>query len=125
MWARLINVALGIWLMAAPAVLGYSGAAANNDRIAGPIIAAFAFVAIWEILRDLRRINMIAGPWLVLAPLVMSYPTAAAVNSVCVGILVTCFAFIRGSVPSRFGGGWIALLRKDPYTTQEVSRSDK
>ena len=33
MWAHVLAAGLGIWLMAAPAVLGYSGIAAHNDHI--------------------------------------------------------------------------------------------
>jgi hypothetical protein len=46
---RLVTVLCGIWLMLSPAVLGYGGAAENNDRLIGPIVASFAFVAIWEV----------------------------------------------------------------------------
>jgi hypothetical protein len=45
MWPRLLTVAVGIWLMAAPAVLGYAGTPATSDRIAGPVVAAIGIVA--------------------------------------------------------------------------------
>jgi hypothetical protein len=48
MWAQLINALLGMWLMAAPAVLGYIGPARTNDRIIGPLAAGAALIAIWE-----------------------------------------------------------------------------
>jgi hypothetical protein len=32
-------VVAGLWLMLAPSVLGYDGAAATSDRIAGPVMA--------------------------------------------------------------------------------------
>lgn len=46
MWPRLANVAVGIWLMAAPAVLAYGDKAAINDRIVGPVAITFATTAI-------------------------------------------------------------------------------
>lgn len=63
MIAPLVNVALGLWLMAAPAVLAYGGAAATSDRIAGPIIASIAAVAVWDATRVVGRANALLGAW--------------------------------------------------------------
>jgi hypothetical protein len=111
MWPRLVNVALGIWLIAAPAVLGYAAPAATNDRIVGPLIATFACVAIWQATRSLRWLNVPLGLWLMLAPLVLGYPRGAAVNSILIGIGVTVVAFVRGRLVHRFGGGWPATWK--------------
>ncbi len=110
MWARIANAALGIWLMAAPAVLGYGGAARTNDRIVGPIAAAFATIAIWEVTRSVRFVNVALGGWLLLAPWILGHAPAATVNSLVVGALLIGFALVRGTVEQRFGGGWSALL---------------
>ncbi len=37
MLACLIGGAFGVWLVATPAVLGYAGPTALNDRIVGPV----------------------------------------------------------------------------------------
>jgi hypothetical protein len=67
--ARVVAVAAGIWLMAAPAVLGYTDTtAADNDRIVGPIAGALAFVACWQVVSALRWATVPLGAWLVLAP---------------------------------------------------------
>lgn len=122
MWARIGNTALGIWLMAAPAVLGYAGAAEMSDRIAGPAIATFAIVAIAEATRPLRRVNTVAGVWLLLAPWLLGFPPAATWNSVIVGVLVIGMSLVRGSVESRFGGGWKVLWRG--YGAGETETAD-
>lgn len=106
MWARLLNAALGIWLMAAPAVLGYGGPAANVDRIVGPVAASFAIIAIWEATRPVRHVNLLLGAWLLLAPWVLGYPTTATVNSLVVGAALIALSRVRGKVEDRFGGGW-------------------
>lgn len=111
MWARIGNTALGIWLMAAPAVLGYAGAAGMSDRIAGPAIATFAIVAITDVTRPLRRVNTVVGVWLLLAPWLLGFPPSATWNSVIVGVLVIGMSLVRGSVESRFGGGWKMVWR--------------
>jgi hypothetical protein len=109
MWAQLINAALGIWLMAAPAVLSYGGAARTNDRIVGPLAAAFAVVAASEVMRPLRRANWVCGFGLLIAPGAMGYGGAATINSLIVGVLLLAFASVRGTVAGRYGGGWSSL----------------
>ncbi|HEX7002808.1 MAG TPA: SPW repeat protein [Trueperaceae bacterium] len=109
MIARLFEAVLGIWLMVAPAVLGYGSVAATSDRIAGPLIASVAIVAAWEIARPLRHLNLLLGLWLLAAPVVLGFGGAAAVDSVLVGIAVAALSRWRGRVESRFGGGWSVL----------------
>lgn len=117
MWARIINMLLGLWLMAAPDILGYDRPAADNDRIVGPILATFACVAIWEITRSLRWVNLLLGLWLILAPWVLGFPTDATINSTAVGAVVTALPFVRGRMTHRFGGGWTSLWRPSESTT--------
>ena len=112
MWARIINVAVGIWLMAAPAVLGYGGTvAADHDRIVGPVLASLACIAIWEVTRSLRWLNLLIGGWMLLAPWVLGFPSDATVNSSVAGVMVVCLSLVRGRLTHRFGGGWSSLVR--------------
>jgi hypothetical protein len=112
MWARIVNTAAGLWLMAAPAVLGYGDPAQFNDRIAGPLAVTCAFVAIWEATRPLRRVNLVIGAWLLLAPFVLGYgATAPIVNSIAVGVVMIACSFVKGTVENRYGGGWSMLWR--------------
>ena len=107
MIARLVAVAAGVWLMFAPAVLGYGGVAENNDRIFGPIGAAIAFVAIWEVVRALRWGTLPVGIWLVAAPLVLRYDdTGAIISSIAAGLVMAASTFFGANVSASFGGGW-------------------
>lgn len=116
MWARIVNFFFGLWLMAAPALLGYIGTPAEvNDRIVGPLIASFAFVAIWDITRGLRWVNTLLGLWLVVSPFLLgawvadwSFP--ATINSVLVGLYVAILSLVPGQVRHQFAGGWRSLL---------------
>ena len=112
-WAQAISALLGVWLMAAPAVLGYAGLASDIHRIVGPVAAGIAFVALWPHVRSLRWTNLGLGAVLVLAPLFAPFDAAAAWNSVAVGALLAGLAFVRGTVDERFGGGWWALWTGD------------
>ena len=114
MWARLLAVAAGLWLMASPAVLDYGSPAATSDRIAGPIGAAFAFVALWAITRVLRWVQVPLGLWLVAAPLVLGHPSDAAASSVVAGLVFLGTAFVGESAADQFGGGWASLTQPLP-----------
>jgi SPW repeat len=115
-WAQIINAILGVWLMAAPAVLGYTGLASTQDRIIGPLAVSCAVIALWEVTRPMRWGNLALGAWLLVAPWVLAYGWTPTVNSSTVGVLLILFALVRGEVrQQRFGGGWSALWRRGGY----------
>lgn len=112
---QMLVVLLGLWLMAAPAVLGHSGTTAgSSDRFVGPAIAAFAFVAASEITRPMRWVNLLGALWLVVAPWVLDFPTAAAVNDLVVGLAVGALSPLgKADTAARFGGGWTSLMQPE------------
>lgn len=114
MWPRVLNTLIGVWLMAAPAVLGYGDPAATVDRILGPVAASFAVVAMGEATRGVRHVNLVLGILLVLAPFVLGYPTHAAINSVVAGLAIALISRAGGEVKERFGGGWSRVWRGYP-----------
>jgi hypothetical protein len=85
MLAQLACVLVGLWLMAAPAILGYGDPARASDRIVGPLVAAVACTAISAVVRDVRRVNLLAAAWLLVAPWVLGYGLAPAINSTVAG----------------------------------------
>lgn len=116
MIGRAVNIALGVWLMAAPAVLGYAGSIPGKvERTVGPLVASAAIVAIWPHVRPLRWANVVLGGWMMVAPLILrpfvSYPAAAKFNSVVTGMVIVAAALVRGSIDARFGGGWRSVWR--------------
>ena len=106
MWPRLINTALGIWTMAAPGTLGYGRPLATSDWIAGPLIATFAIMAIWEILRPLRWVNLPLGLWVAVAPWLLGAHMNARLNGTVAGLAVAMLALSGGAVAGRYAGGW-------------------
>lgn len=103
--ARLVTVCLGIWLMAAPAVLGYTGTAADVHRVLGPIAGGAAFVAIAQAVHMLRWVCVPVGALLVIAP-VLGFPADAAVNSIGTGLAIAALGLVQGEIDQDFGGGW-------------------
>lgn len=112
-WAQFLSMFVGFWLMAAPAVLGYGGLAADVHRILGPIAAAFALLAIWGHMRPIRWVNVLFGGLIALTPLVVGAVFVATVNSVVSGLLIVGLSFVRGTVTGSYGGGWSALWTGD------------
>jgi hypothetical protein len=111
--ARILVVAVAVWLMAAPSVLGYGDPARTNDRIIGPIAGAFAFVACWQILMAMRWPTLPLGLWLVVAPLALDYDsTASWVSSIASGVVIAAAAFVGRDVRDEFGGGWRSVRPK-------------
>lgn len=109
-----IGVAVGIWMMIAPAVLGYAGSAATSDRILGPTAAAVAWIAATEATRSLRWVNVPLGLWVLASPLVLDHSAIAAAHSVTSGVLLIATALAIGVVPKEsYGGGWKALLQSE------------
>lgn len=113
MVGQVVLTLAGLWLMVAPAVLGYDDAAATSDRIVGPVLAATAFLAIFRITRGLRWTNVVTGLWLVAGPWFLDVPTDARVSSVVVGVLALLLAWTGSPDQSRYGGGWRALWQTD------------
>lgn len=111
MWARVVSVLLGLWLMVAPAALTVNNAASDNFRIVGPLVVSVSVIAIWGVTRGLRWANVPLGAWLLLAPWLFHFGTAALVTSLAVGVLLIALAFVRGEVKEKFGGGWSALFQ--------------
>ncbi|MBX6342219.1 MAG: vitamin K epoxide reductase family protein, partial [Thermomicrobiaceae bacterium] len=48
-WSLLVSAGLGLWLMAAPGVLGYGGAVADSDHLVGPLVVVVAVIAMAEV----------------------------------------------------------------------------
>jgi hypothetical protein len=111
MIAQIIAAAVGMWLMASPAVLGYEGtAAADVDRILGPIAASIAIIAVFQATRNARRANLLIAVLLLVAPFVFEHTMAAAINSVACGVVIAGLSFVRGRITKQNGGGWRALI---------------
>lgn len=111
MWARAMNTLLGLWLMAAPAVLGYGDPAQTVDRILGPIAASFAVIAMGEATRPMRHVNLVIGVLLLVTPWLFAYPGSATINSLIVGGAMIALSRVKGTVKERFDGGWSRVWR--------------
>lgn len=110
MWAQILNTLIGIWLMASPAILGYSDAGAKSNYIIGPVVATIAMIACWEATRGLRTFNIPLGLWLLVAPIILGYPDPFPImNDMACGSIIIALALVKGKIKGSYGGGWKVL----------------
>jgi uncharacterized membrane protein len=104
-WNLLASVALGIWLMASPTVLGFDGTAAHSNHLVGALVVTVAVMALGEVGRALRFVNILFGAWFIVAPWLLSgTTTAATLSDALVGVALILLSIRRGPVRESYGG---------------------
>jgi hypothetical protein len=113
MRAQILSSFIGIWLMVAPAIFNYENTIAGiNDRIVGPIIAAFAIIACFQITRIVRKFKIPLAIWLLMAPWILTYEHNAAIfTDLLSGLAVLALSFVKGTVEHDYGGGWQSIWK--------------
>jgi NAD(P)-dependent dehydrogenase (short-subunit alcohol dehydrogenase family) len=108
--------------MAAPTVLDYGDPARASGRVAGPIAASFAAIAIWEVTRGVRWAVIVPGVWLVIAPLLLDFASGIAVIvSLLSGLVLIACAPISGAQSQSFGAGWRGLVGSTGAQDQQTA----
>lgn len=97
MWLRLINVAVGLWLIAAPLVMDHTGVWRTNDLVVGVMATGVALIAIW--VRPVRWINVVLGVWLLLAPLVLERGSTPMGHRMMAGLALLSVALVSRLPP--------------------------
>ena len=104
-WNLFLILALGIWIMAAPGVFGFSGAIANSYNVTGALVIAFAVISMSEVGRSLRFINILLGLWLVASHWVLGIDQNSVMwNGVISGLVIVLLSFPKGKIEDRRGG---------------------
>ncbi len=102
MWAHLVNLLLGVWLVTSPSTLGHaSPSLARSDIATGAAVVLFAIASYFRRWGAWAQwANCFAGIWLLFAPLIFWAPTAAAyANDTLTGALVIAFAVLVPGMP--------------------------
>lgn len=103
-WRLLLSAALGLWLMAAPALLRVGGAAAHSDHLVGALVVTFSLIALAEVGRAARFVILPLAAWTVIAPWLLGGAGAAAIASnAIVGVALFLLALPRGPIRERYG----------------------
>lgn len=114
MWAAVLNILIGLWLMLAPTYLHLSLPAETNYYIVGPLVITFAITSVWEFNRSLRYFNLLAGIWLLASILILGMDSSDEVWSTALsGVLLIAFSLVKGKQKGNYGGGWKSLFEAD------------
>lgn len=120
LWAQIISLLLGVWLLIAPDALGYGDPARTVERAIAPVVIVVAAVALRQVTRPVRRLNALTGLALLLAPWVFAYASIPAiVNSILAGMALLGLAFAGNGAQDEWNGGWSSLWESD--TTLDLS----
>lgn len=120
MWAQIINIVIGLFLMFAPSLWSFDKAASDHYYIVGPLIITNAIIALWEFNRGMRWANVLIGAWLIVSPFALGSKGSEATIAITSAILLILFSLFKGSVQHRYGGGWSSLFQKNPVHWEEA-----
>ncbi len=111
-WPSALNLAAGIWLVAAPFALGFSTRAAiANDVVVGVLVIMMSAWALFTFRGIPSWINAILGVWLIVAPYALEYHGRGEVrdatsNDIAVGVVILVLSvtatFIKGGSPQNW-----------------------
>ena len=121
MWNQVVIILIGLWIMASPDMMGYSGPEQTNHHIVGPLIVSFGLIALSETTRSARWANVALGLWLIVAPFILGYDP---LKSSLLGTAIFGLSLIEGPRQEQLGGGW-SRLWKSPTGSTMTDRSTK
>ena len=103
-WNLWLSAATGLWLMAAPQILGYSGSLSHSHIITGALVSTFSVISMSEVARPLRFINILFAIWIIVSYwLFNNENTSVLIHSIVSGLILIPFAFPKGKVESKRG----------------------
>lgn len=110
-WTLLASTAVGLWLMASPAMFGTVDRAADSDNLVGALVVTVAIIALADVGRAARFVNVALGAWIIASPWLLSGGTTTATwNDVIVGVALILLSLPRGPVGERYGS-WQRYIR--------------
>ncbi|MCC7442671.1 MAG: vitamin K epoxide reductase family protein [Bdellovibrionales bacterium] len=105
-WNLWVSAALGVWLMAIPALfgIGKQSAAADNAHLVGALVTTVAVVAMAEVGRLFRWANVVLGAWLLTGSWLLGDASALAHSMIALtGALLMSLSFPLGQIRDNYG----------------------
>ena len=112
---------LGVWLMAAPAVLHFKKTISDNAYIVGPLIVTFSIISLSESTRNVRFFNLPLAVWLLAAPWILQYDNhTALLNDYAVAIFTVALSFVKPKRKNHFAGGWPGIWKSNSVHSRKA-----
>ena len=102
MWARVIEVMFGLWLIISPFIFGQT--TMTHDLLCGTAIVTLALLSFWQPLRYAHLGIGIVALWLIAAGYLAGYPAPhSSQNHILLGLLLAMFAIVpnEANLPPR------------------------
>ena len=111
-WNLMAVTALGVWLLAAPAVFGVDirAGAADVAHIGGAFVIVVAVIAMAEVVRALRLLNVVAGVLMAGLIFLTGPEIGYAIAVVMTGLAVAALSVPRGHITESYGD-WDRFIR--------------
>jgi uncharacterized membrane protein len=107
---HLFGAAIGLWLMASPAAIGFAGYSRADMRLTGPIVFTLSVLAVWPATRWFARLNAFAGFWLMIGGILLQAPHMLQLSNILFGAVLVALAVFPGNTARQIGNGWIGIL---------------
>lgn len=109
-WGLLAATAAGLWLLAAPEILGTPEPLAASNHLVGALAATIAVTVMAEPIRIGRYLNLLVGLWIVTSPFLFGGSAVDIFNGLVVAVVVAVGSFPRGPIRERYGS-WQSMVR--------------
>jgi len=98
MWARVIEIMLGFWLLASPFIFRFAETEKGNlanDLLCGLAVIVFGFLSFWNRASRAHFSTLLVAVWLMVLGYLAGHPAPpSAQNQIIVGLLLGMFAII-------------------------------
>lgn len=102
MWARVVEIALGFWLMMSRFVFRHEAPESSfltNDLICGFIVITLGFMSFWHKTGWAHFLTAAVAVWLIVYGYLLGYPSPPnAQNQIVTGLLLLVFAIIPNDI---------------------------
>ncbi len=100
----------GVWLLAAPELLGTAEPLASSNHLVGALATTIAVVVMAEPIRVGRFVNVPVGLWIAASALLLGGEMADVVSNGVVGLVVAAGSLPRGPIHEHYAG-WQRFVR--------------
>lgn len=121
MWARVVEISLGFWLMMSPFVfriVATDSAGLINDLLCGLLAITFGFLSFWKGIGWAHFLTLAVSAWLLVSGFWTGHPAPPEVqNRIVVGLLLAMFAIIPNDI-DEMPEEWQRLYANKNSTTE-------
>jgi hypothetical protein len=104
-WNLFVSIVIGLWFMAAPGILGFSGSMADSNHFVGALIVTFSIISMSEVVRTGRFLNVLFALWTAASVWIFDNPGGIVMWSQLGGAaILIALSFRKGIIKDQHGG---------------------